>query len=258
MEINLLAVGDVVGQAGLKMLARQLKPLKKNRNIDFTIVNGENAAGTGIYPNQADSIFAAGADVITLGNHAFGRREINSCLDDNRYILRPENYSPQRPGSGVGVFDCGSFRVAVVDLVGRLNMSVGPNNPFLMVDDILSKTEAEVRVVEIHAEATSEKLAMGWMLDGRVSAVYGTHTHVPTADQRVLPRGTGYITDLGMTGPYDSVIGIRPEQSIALFRGDQTSRFEQAPGKCRMDACIFTIDTATGLCRHIERVNLLD
>lgn len=258
MEINLLAVGDVVGTSGLKMLGKHLRSIKKNYGIGFTIVNGENAASTGIYPNQADDIFASGADVITLGNHAFGKRDIGSYLDSNRYILRPENYSPWREGNGVGIYDIGTCRIAVIDLLGRLNMSIGPNSPFLMVDDILKKIDAEVRIVEIHAEATSEKLAMGWMLDGRVSAVYGTHTHVPTADERILPKGTGYITDLGMTGPYDSVIGIKPEQSIALFRGDQTSRFEQAPGKCKLDACVFTIDTNSGLCRHIERVNLLD
>ncbi|MBE6991780.1 MAG: TIGR00282 family metallophosphoesterase [Ruminococcaceae bacterium] len=258
MEINLLAVGDVVGSSGVKMLARHLRSIKKRYDIAFTVVNGENAASTGIYPNQAEDIFAAGADVITLGNHAFGKREINNYLSDNRYILRPANYAPQRDGSGVGVYDCGRYRIAVIDLLGRLNMSIGPNNPFLMIDDILKNTDAEIKIVELHAEATSEKQAMGWMLDGRVAAVYGTHTHVPTADERILPKGTGYISDLGMTGPYDSVIGIRPEQSIALFRGDQTSRFEQAPGACRLDACVFTIDTDSGLCRHIERVNLLD
>lgn len=258
MEINILTVGDVVGPAGLKMLKSRLRPLKKQYNIDFAIVNGENVAMTGIYPNQARMILDAGADVVTLGNHAFGKREINDYLDDEPAILRPANYAPQRAGRGLGVYDMGAYRVAVMVFVGRCGMTFGPDNPFLQVESMLKKLDAEVKMVEIHAEATSEKLAMGWMLDGRVSGVYGTHTHVPTADERVLPQGTGYITDLGMTGPMDSVIGIRPEQSIALFRGDQTSRFEAAPGSCRLDAAVFTIDTASGLCRHIERVNLLD
>ena len=148
--------------------------------------------------------------------------------------------------------------MAVIDLIGRCNMDYGPDNPFLMIDRILKEVETKLVFVELHAEATSEKLAMGYMLDGRVSAVWGTHTHVPTADAQVLPNGTGYVTDLGMTGPKHSVLGIQPKLSIAKFRGDLPNRYQWAEGPTKLEAVLFTIDTATGLCRSAERVDLYD
>ncbi len=258
MDFKILAVGDVVGEPGLDRVRKSLRYLKNKTAADFVIVNGENASGVGLTPNQAEDILDAGADVITLGNHSFNRREIVSYLDDCRQILRPANYAPQTPGRGVGVFDTKIGPVALIDLIGRCNMDYGPDNPFLLVEKLLKDISAKVILVEIHAEATSEKLAMGYMLDGKVSAVWGTHTHVPTADAQVLPKGTGYVTDLGMTGPSNSILGIRPEQSIAKFRGDLTARYQWANGPTKMEAVLFTIDSETGLCRKAERVDLHD
>lgn len=258
MEMKILAVGDVVGNPGMERIRRHLRQLKRKTGADFVIVNGENASVVGITPEQAEDILDAGADVITLGNHSFSKREIVSYLDESRQILRPANYAPQAPGFGYGDFDTRFGTVTVIDLIGRCNMDYGPDNPFLMIEKILKSCKSKIILVEIHAEATSEKLAMGYLLDGRVSAVWGTHTHVPTADARVLPKGTGYVTDLGMTGPRDSVLGIRPELSIAKFRGDLTERYRWAEGPTKLEAVLFTIDTATGKCVRAERVDEWD
>ena len=205
-----------------------------------------------------DMMALVGYDVITLGNHTWSKREIVPYMDDCPWIIRPANYAPQVPGRGWRVVQTAAGDVAVIDLIGRCNMDYGPENPFLMVDKILKQLTAKIILVEIHAEATSEKLAMGYMLDGRVSAVWGTHTHVPTADARVLPKGTGYVTDLGMTGPRDSVLGIRPELSIAKFRGDLPERYRWAEGASKLEAVLFTIDSETGKCRKAERVDKWD
>ena len=258
MDFRILAVGDVVGNPGMDRINRSLRYLKRKTNADFVVVNGENAAVLGMTPDQAEEIFDAGADVITMGNHTFGKRELIPYLEDTSRVLRPANYAPQTPGQGYGVYDSKVGPIAVIDLIGRCNMDYGPDNPFLLVDKILKDIDAKIRLVEIHAEATSEKLAMGYMLDGRVSAVWGTHTHVPTADAQVLPNGTGYVTDLGMTGPQHSVLGIRPDLSIAKFRGDLTQRYQWANGPTKLEAVLFTIDSATGLCRKAERVDLYD
>ena len=258
MDLKVLAVGDVVGNPGMDRVCASLRTLKRQTNADFVVVNGENASVVGMTPRQAEDIFDAGADVITMGNHTFGKRELVDYLDDQSRILRPVNYAPQAPGRGWGIFDTRFGPVAVIDLIGRCNMDYGPDNPFLAVESILKQVNTKLILVEIHAEATSEKLAMGYMLDGRVSAVWGTHTHVPTADTQVLPRGTGYVTDLGMTGPKHSVLGIQPKLSIAKFRGDLTSRYQWADGPTKMEAVLFTIDTETGLCRRVERVDFYD
>ena len=258
MDFKVLAVGDVVGNPGLDRVRRRLRQLKRDTGADFTVVNGENAAVVGLLPHQAEDILDAGADVITMGNHTWGKREIVDYMEDCPRILRPANYAPQVPGRGWRVFDTKAGPVAVIDLIGRCNMDYGPDNPFLMIDKILKEIDTKLIFVEIHAEATSEKLAMGYLLDGRVSAVWGTHTHVPTADARVLPKGTGYVTDLGMTGPRDSILGIRPDLSIAKFRGDLTERYRWADGPTKMEAVLFTIDSATGLCRKAERVDEWD
>lgn len=255
--MKLLAVGDVVATSGLDFLKANLPALKREHDIDFCIVNGENASGVGLTPKQADAIFDAGADVITLGNHTWSRREIVPYIAHTRRLLRPANL-PSQPGQGYGVFETKCGTVAVIDLVGRCNMDYTPDNPFLEVEKILKKIQTKLIFVEIHAEATSEKLAMGWMLDGRVSAVWGTHTHVQTADERVLPKGTGYLTDLGMTGPRNSVLGIVPELSIRRFKGELPSRYEPAAGGCKLEGCIFTVDTETGHCTKTERVMLHD
>ena len=258
MDFKVLAVGDVVGNPGLDRICYSLRKLKRQTCADFVIVNGENAAVVGMTPRQGEEILDAGADVITMGNHTFGKRELVDYLDDCPQVIRPANYAPQTPGRGYGIFDTKAGPVAVVDLIGRCNMDYGPDNPFLMAEKIIKNLDTKLIFVEIHAEATSEKLAMGYMLDGRVSAVWGTHTHVPTADAQVLPKGTGYVTDLGMTGPKHSVLGIRPELSIAKFRGDLTSRYQWAEGPTKLEAVLFTIDTATGLCKKAERVDVYD
>ena len=258
MEMKILAVGDVVGNPGMDRICRSLRKLKKDTGADFVVVNGENASVVGMTPGQAEDIFDAGADVITMGNHTFGKRELIDYLEDNSRILRPANYAPQAPGKGWSVFETRFGSVAVIDLIGRCNMDYGPDNPFLMVEKILKEIDTKLILVEMHAEATSEKLAMGYMLDGRISALWGTHTHVPTSDTQVLPKGTGYVTDLGMTGPKHSVLGIQPKLSIAKFRGDLTSRYQWADGPTKLEAVLFTIDTQTGHCRKAERVDIYD
>ena len=258
MEFKVLAVGDVVGTPGMEVIRRQLRRLKRQTGADFVVVNGENASVVGITPNQAEDILDAGADAITLGNHSFSKREITTYLDESSRIIRPANYAPQVPGRGWTVLECRFGPVALIDLIGRCNMDYGPDNPFLMIEKILKQVQARFILVELHAEATSEKLAMGYLLDGRVSAVWGTHTHVPTADARVLPKGTGYVTDLGMTGPRDSVLGIRPELSIAKFRGDLPERYRWADGPTKLEGVLFTLDSATGKCLRAERVDQWD
>jgi metallophosphoesterase (TIGR00282 family) len=258
MDFKVLCVGDVVGNPGVDRIRRTLRQLKRKTGADFVVVNGENASVVGITPGQAEDILDAGADAITMGNHTFNRREIVSYLDDCPQIVRPANYAPQVTGRGWQIFDTKAGPVALIDLIGRCNMDYGPDNPFLMIEKILKEVKANIILVELHAEATSEKLAMGYLLDGRVSAVWGTHTHVPTADAQVLPKGTGYVTDLGMTGPKNSVLGIKPELSIAKFRGDLTERYRWADGPTKLEAVLFTIDTATGKCIKAERVDLSD
>lgn len=258
MEFKVLAVGDVVGPPGLKRLGKSLRKLKRDVGADFVVVNGENASNLGMTPDQGEDIFLAGADVITMGNHTFSRREIVPYIEENRYVLRPANLPPQQPGRGWGVYESKAGDVAVIDLIGRVAMDYTPNNPFLLMDQILPQIQAKIILVELHAEATSEKLAMGYMLDGSVSAVWGTHTHVPTADTMVLPKGTGYVTDLGMTGPAVSVLGIQPRLSIDKFRGELYQRYQVADGPTKLNGVLFTIDSATGKCLGVKRVDVYD
>lgn len=257
MDYRILCVGDVVSPAGVHCLSRKLSSLRQSCKADFCIVNGENASMVGLTPPQADAILAAGADVITLGNHTWGKREICPYLDREERILRPENLAEGLPGRGYGTFFCADRKLTVVNLIGRCGMDFGPNNPFLVIEKVLSAVKTPV-IIDFHAEATSEKLAMARMLDGKVTAVFGTHTHVPTADCRVLPGGTGYVSDLGMTGPQDGVLGVKCEQSIALFRGELTSRFAPEDGLCTLQAVLFTVDGATDRCKKAERMDLYD
>ena len=256
MEWKVLCVGDVVGEPGLERIRKSLRKLRRDTGADFVIVNGENASNVGMTPRQGDTIFDAGADVITMGNHTFSRREIAPYIEENRYVLRPANLPPQQPGRGWEIYETKCGDIAVIDLIGRVGMDYLPDNPFLLMDRILKKIDTKIILVEIHAEATSEKLAMGYMLDGRVSAVWGTHTHVPTADTQILPKGTGYVTDLGMTGPAISVLGIQPKLSIDKFRGELYQRYQAAEGPTKLNAVLFTIDAATGKCKNVERVDI--
>jgi len=254
--MNILAVGDITGQVGIDILQEKLRGVKKFYDIAFTVANGENAAGLGITTHQAESIFEAGVDVITLGNHTWGKLEIKSFLDDCNYILRPANFASQVAGRGVGVYDTAFGDVCVINLIGRVEMPIGPENPFFEIDRKLSMLETKIVLVDFHAEATSEKNAMAYYLDGRVSAIWGTHTHVQTSDCRVFPEGTGYITDLGMTGVIESVIGMKPDQPISRFLGNPPGRFVPADGPAKIEGAVFKIDVQTGKCESVEAIRI--
>ena len=256
MQYRILAIGDVVGEEGLRHLEKNLRAVQKLKGIHFTVVNGENASNVGLTPDQAWRIYDAGADAVTLGNHAFGKMQIRDTLEEAKWLLRPANFTGRMPGHGCEIFDMNGLRVRVVNLIGRCDLAWGAENPFTTVDKLLQRGQAEITVVDFHAEATSEKLAMAYYLDGRVTALWGTHTHVPTADAQILPRGTGYVTDLGMTGPAISVLGIQPKLSIDKFRGEMFQRYQAAPGPTKLNAVLFTIDAGSGKCTKVERVDI--
>lgn len=261
MEFRVLAIGDVTSEEGTAHLRRHLPDFKKMKGVDFTVINGENISGTGLTPQQADDLFAAGADVITLGNHTWSRLQIADYLDQTPYILRPANFAPNLPGRGFGVFEGPQgLRIGVLNLMGRFELDSNLSSPFEKADRILAGEgkDADVMLVDFHAEATSEKGAMAWYLDGRAQAVWGTHTHVPTADTQILPKGTGFVTDLGMTGPARSILGVKPENSIARFLGQLPRRYEAAGGPCKLCAVRFTIDTQTKTCVEVTRVDVFD
>lgn len=254
MQYRILAIGDVVGEEGLRHLEKNLRAVQKLKGIHFTVVNGENASNVGLTPDQAWRIYDAGADAVTLGNHAFGKMQIRDTLEEAKWLLRPANFTGRMPGHGCEIFDMNGLRVRVVNLIGRCDLAWGTENPFTTVDKLLQRGQAEITVVDFHAEATSEKLAMAYYLDGRVTALWGTHTHVPTADNRVFPGGMGYITDLGMTGPAESVLGIEPRQSIETFLGGLPGRYKCPQGPCKMEGCIFTVEN--GKCIQVERIDI--
>ena len=257
--MRLLAVGDVCGVRGCEEIRKRLPQLKRDKKIEAVIINGENSAeGNGITPYSADFLFACGADVITGGNHSLRRKEIFPVLDSNEFLLRPDNLPDAEYGSGYCLADFGSFSMAVINLSGKIYLDkLSAENPFIRADELIEKARrdgAKVIVVDFHAEATSEKRALGLYLDGRVSAFFGTHTHVQTADAQILPNGTGYITDLGMTGPKNSVLGVKSEIIINRLKDNDLSKFEAADGDCILNACIFDIDTHTGKTNQIERI----
>ena len=256
--MNILCVGDVCGSAGCDFLLRALPVLKRNEKIDCCIVNGENSAdGNGITPGSAEMLFAAGADIITGGNHTLRRREVFPLLDSNDMMLRPHNMQAEH-GIGYTVCDLGFTKIAVINLLGRVYMP-DAGNPFEAADDLLRKAAVEkvpITVVDFHAEATSEKRALAEYLDGRVSAVFGTHTHVPTADECVLKKGTGFISDVGMTGPLDSILGVETELSLKKIKDDLPVRFRIADGLCKTDCVVFGIDKTTGKTKSVKRITL--
>lgn len=257
MSFRLLAVGDVVGKPGLGFLAERLKKIREEKNIDFVVVNGENANMVGITPAQADEIFKSGADAISLGNHTWIRWELKPYLEKEPRILRPANFAPQCPGRGFQVFDTRAGKLLLINLIGKFALDPNTDNPFVIVDSILGRNEIRMVFVDFHAEATSEKLAMGYHLDGRVSAVWGTHTHVQTSDIRVLQNGTAYISDLGMTGAENGVLGVDKKQSIAKFFGDPPQRFNPAGGRAKLEGAIFEVDSETGACVSAEAVRIM-
>lgn len=254
-----MAIGDVVGTIGCDYVRRHLASLKRFKQIDVVIANGENSApGNGITPASASHLFTSGVDVITSGNHIFRRREIYEVLDSDTPILRPANFHAQTPGRGVYLLDKGRLVLRVINLIGTVFLD--PNgNPFECVDTILrEQPEIKINLVDFHAEASGEKKAMGFYLDGRVSALFGTHTHIQTSDEQILPKGTGYITDLGMTGPYYSVLGVKPELAVGRMKTLMPTRFEIAGDPCFMNGCIFTVDESTGKTVDIERIEIRD
>jgi hypothetical protein len=257
--MRLLFVGDVVARAGRRFLKPALKRLRREHEPDLIVVNGENAArGAGLTPLTADELFAAGADAITSGNHIWDRREILSYLEREPRLLRPANYPDPAPGNGVGLFEGrDGSAVAVVNLMGRLFMS-DVDDPFRTIDAILDELNdrAALVFVDFHAEATSEKIAMGWYLDGRVTGVIGTHTHVATADERVLPGGTAYISDVGMTGPYDSVIGVDKQAALSRFLSQRPVRFSPATEDVRLAGVLVEASAASGRASSIRRLEL--
>jgi len=241
--VIILFFGDVVGKPGRSLLVEQLARLRAHYGADAVVVNGENASqqGVGISPDVADSFFAAGVDVITTGNHVYRRREIYEYLDRQPRIIRPYNFLPSNPGRGVTVVDTKAGRLGVVNLSGQLFLHAA-RSPFEVVGEALEQLHGVRNVlVDLHAEATSEKVAMGHYLDGRVSAVVGTHTHVRTADARVLPGGTAYITDAGMCGPRDSVIGMKKETIIERFLTQMPARFEPATGDVWLEGVVIRV-----------------
>lgn len=255
--MKVLCVGDVVGGAGCRHLQAVLPDIKRRYGVDVCIVNGENAAdGNGITPHAANDIFDAGADVITGGNHTYRRPEFMDMLDETEAILRPANFPGDAIGHGVTVIDRGRYVVTVINLLGQVYMDA-VDNPFYTLDDLLKEAgNPKFCIVDFHAEATAEKKALAFHADGRVSAIFGTHTHVQTADEQILPAGTGFITDVGMTGPKISVLGVRPEQSVTRIRSKMPVRFSTAEGPCQMDAVLFTLDDATGKTAAVQRIQI--
>lgn len=253
--MRILAVGDVTGKAGCEYLREVLPSLKKEKRADFCIVNGENSAPyNGIVKDTAESILSSGADVITLGNHSFRHREFYDYLDNSESVIRPANFKNSVPGKGFLISDLGKYSVLTISLQGTMYMD-SIDNPFFTIDKILEDNKsAKIIIVDFHAETTSEKRAMGFYLDGRVSAVFGTHTHVQTADEQILENGTGYITDVGMTGPKDSVLGVDPKIIIEKFKYNMPQRFECKEGACMLCGIIFDIDEKTGKTISVERI----
>ncbi len=260
--MRILFIGDIFGRPGRIIVKERLPELVKQHSIDLIIANGENsAAGFGITPPLAEELFDLGIDVLTTGNHIWDKREIIGyfeAADGDPYspakrLLRPANYPPGMPGWGLFEGKKNDVPYAVLNLQGRVFMGSN-DDPFRCADQLLKEVKAKVIFVDMHAEATSEKIAMGWYLDGRVTVVVGTHTHVPTADERVLTGGTAYVTDVGMTGPYDSVIGVRKELIMAKFLNNMPTRFEAATGDVRLCGVVVDCDESTGKAREIKRV----
>jgi metallophosphoesterase (TIGR00282 family) len=264
-QLNILFVGDVFGSPGRRIVREHLHHVLQEQKIDLVIINAENAAGGfGVTPAIAEELFDLGAHVLTSGNHIWDKRDIIEYIqavpadshERARRVIRPANYAPGSPGFGFyegRLANGGSY--AVINLQGRVFMASN-EDPFRTIDVILNRLTAHIVFVDFHAEATSEKVALGWYLDGRVTAVIGTHTHVPTADERVLPQGTAYLTDVGMSGPYDGVIGVEKEHVLQRFLTGMPAKFEAARGDARMCAAVIAVDDTTGRALSIRRLML--
>ncbi len=259
MKLNILCIGDIVGRPGRRVLAEKLKQLVTEREIDCVIANAENAAGgSGLTPQIYDKLLRYGVNLVTLGDHTYRKKEIVGTLETQENIARPVNWSEQAAGRCVAIYKTGKGPVvAAIPLIGRLFMKPA-DCPYNAIDKLLPKVQqqAEIIFIDFHAEATSEKVAMGYHLDGRVSCVFGTHTHVPTADEKIMPKGTAYITDIGMTGSHDSVIGRVTESVLKSFRTRMPVPFEVATEDVKMDGILVTVDSSTKKAEHIERIRI--
>lgn len=256
--MNILCIGDVVGSVGCKFLMKTLPAFKKLKGVDMVIANGENSSdGNGITPASAKQLFDSGVDVITSGNHAFRRKESYEYYDSCDALIRPANYpEATTPGRGYTVVDMLKWQVCVINMMGVMYLEA-LDCPYKTIDKILNETQKyKIRILDFHAEATAEKRALGYYLDGKISAMFGTHTHVQTADETVLTKGTGYITDVGMTGTVESVLGVKKEIAIAKFKNKMPVRFDLANGDCRMDCVLFSVDDKTGKTTSVERFSV--
>ena len=254
--MKILAVGDLIGSAGIRKLKSVLPELRKKEGIDFVIVNGENSAeGMGITEKNFKEILEEKVDVITMGNHTWGKKDIFKFIDHPK-LIRPANYTKGIVGKGYNIYSCKDKKIAVINLIGRVDMNVLSENPFVIVKEIIENIQKEVDIIiiDFHAEATAEKIAMGHFLDGKVTAIFGTHTHVQTADERILPKGTGYITDIGMTGPINSVIGMNILASIKRFETTLPERYKIADGDCMLNGVLFDIDDKNNKVKKIKRI----
>ncbi|MDO4882426.1 MAG: TIGR00282 family metallophosphoesterase [Oscillospiraceae bacterium] len=256
--MRILCIGDVVGSVGCEFLRNNLPAFKRFNSIDLVICNGENSAdGNGITPVSAQHLFDSGVDAITLGNHSFRRKEVYDLLDSSEYIARPYNFSSKSvPGHGVINLDMGRRVVSVVNLMGNIDVENGLQNAFDAADEAIKLAEGKIIIVDFHAEATSEKRAMGYYLDGRVSALFGTHTHVQTSDATVLPNGTGYITDAGMTGTIHSVLGVKTDIIINRLKTGLPARFDLAKGDCKLEGVVFEVDDSSAKCISAESIRI--
>ena len=256
--MKILAVGDLVGENGVKKLKEELPKIREKHNIDFVIVNAENSAGgMGITSAIFNELKRLNVDAITMGNHTWGKKDIFTFID-NEKINRPANYSRGVVGKGYHIYSCKGKRIAVINLIGRTDMGVQSDNPFTKMEDIIEeiKGKADCIIVDFHAEATAEKIAMKYFLDGKVNFIFGTHTHVQTADEEITKKGTAYITDIGMTGPVNSVIGMDIEASVKRFVTSLPERYKLAEGECILSGCILEINDENCRAISIERINI--
>ena len=254
--MKILAVGDLVGESGVKKLKEILPNLRKENNIDFVIVNAENSAGgMGITTKIFNDLKALNIGAITMGNHTWGKKDIFTFIDDEK-LLRPANYSRGVVGKGYNIYECKNKKICVINLIGRTEMGVQSDNPFTKADDIIKEVKEKVDyiIVDFHAEASAEKIAMKYYLDGRITALYGTHTHVQTADEEITSKGTAFISDIGMTGPINSVIGMDVEASVKRFVTSLPERYKLAEGNCMFNGCIIEINDETCRATSIKRI----
>lgn len=256
--MKILAIGDLIGNAGVNELKNRLPQIREKEKIDFIIVNGENAAeGMGITEKNFKDILSQNINVITMGNHTWGKKDIFKFIDHPK-LIRPANYPKGVVGKGYGIYECNNKKIAVINLIGRVDINVLSENPFIIGKEIAEKikNQVDIIIVDFHAEATAEKIAMGHYLDGKVTAVFGTHTHVQTADEQILTGGTAYITDIGMTGPKNSVIGMDIQASLKRFETTLPERYKIASGECIFNGVIFDIDDETNKANSTRRIQL--